>query len=64
MDIGIYDIAGQWVSNLIGTKMNSGKHGIVWKGDDMTGNAVASGTYLVVMKFGGSIQTKKIKLIK
>ena len=44
--------------------MHSGKHNIVWKGDDMAGNAVSSGTYLVMMKFGGSIQTKKINLIK
>ena len=44
--------------------MHSGKYNIVWKGDDMAGNTVASGTYLVVMKFGSSIQTKKIKLTK
>jgi hypothetical protein len=30
----------------------------------MTGNAVASGPYLVMMKFGGAVQTRKIKLIK
>ena len=64
VDIGIYDIIGKWVSNLVGKKMHSGKHNIVWKGDDMAGNAVSSGTYLVMMKFGGSIQTKKINLIK
>jgi len=64
VDIGIYDITGKWVLNLIGKKMHSGKYNIVWKGDDMAGNTVASGPYLVMMKFGGSIQTKKIKLIK
>ena len=64
VDIGIYDITGKWVSNLVGKKMHSGKHNIVWKGDDMAGNAVSSGTYLVMMKFGGSIQTKKINLVK
>ena len=64
VDIGIYNIKGKWITNLIGKKMNRGKHNIVWKGYDMTGSAVSSGTYLVMMKFGGSIQTKKIKLIK
>ena len=44
--------------------MHSGKYNIVWKGDDMLGKKVASGTYLVMMKFGDSIQTRKIKLIK
>ena len=64
VDIGIYDITGKWVLNLIGKQMHSGKYNIVWKGDDMAGNVVASGSYLVMMKFGSSIQTKKIKLIK
>ena len=64
MDIGIYNITGKWVSNLIGKKMHSGKYNIVWKGEDMAGNEVASGPYLVMMKYGGSIQTKKINSIK
>tara|TARA_Y100001935_G_scaffold213003_1_gene183690 strand:+ start:1327 stop:2238 length:912 start_codon:yes stop_codon:yes gene_type:complete len=64
VDIGIYDITGKWVSNLVGKKMHRGKYNIVWKGDNMLGKKVASGTYLVMMKFGGSIQTKKIELIK
>ena len=45
-------------------KMQSGKYNIVWKADDKAGMEVASGTYLVMMKFGSSIQTKKITLIK
>ena len=49
MDIGIYDITGKWVLNLIGKQMHSGKYNIVWKGDDMAGNPVASGPYLVMM---------------
>ena len=64
VDIGIYDIAGKWVINLIGKHMHSGKYSIVWNGSDMAGNSVASGSYLVLMKFGSSFQTKKIKLIK
>ena len=64
MDIGIYDITGKWVMNLIGKHMHGGKYNIAWNGSDMIGSSVASGSYLVVMKFGNSIQTKKIKLIK
>ena len=44
--------------------MQNGKYNIAWNGSDMVGTPVASGSYLVVMKFGNSIQTKKIKLIK
>ena len=58
MDIGIYDITGKWVLNLIGKKMHSGKHNIVWKGDDMVGIDVSSYTYLVVMKFGSNANKK------
>ena len=32
VDIGIYDITGKWVSNLIGKSLHSGKYNIVWKG--------------------------------
>ncbi len=64
VDIGIYDINGRWVINLIGEHMHSGNYHIVWSGTDMSGNLVASGSYLVLMKFGSSFQTKKIKLIK
>ena len=64
VDIGIYDIKGRWVINLIGKHMHSDKYNIVWNGRDMSGNLVASGSYLVLMKFGSSFKTKKIKLIK
>ena len=64
VDIGIYDIKGKWVINLIGKHMNSGKYSTAWNGTDMSGNFITSGTYLVVMKFGNSYQTKKINLIK
>ena len=63
-DIGIYDIKGKWVINLIGKHMNSGKYSTAWSGIDMSGNFITSGTYLVAMKFGSSYQTKKVNLIK
>ena len=51
VDIGIYDITGKWVSNLIGKNLHSGKYNIVWKGEDMAGNVVASGPYLVCLLY-------------
>ena len=64
VDIGVYDLRYKWIVNLIGKQMHSGNYNIIWTGEDMTGNAVASGPYLIVMKFGSSIQTKKINYIK
>ena len=62
--IGIYDIKGKWIINLIEKRMNLGKYNIAWNARDMRGASVASGSYLVLMKFGSSFETKKIKLIK
>ena len=53
-----------YLENLVGKKMHRGKYNIVWKGDNMVRKTVASGIYLLMIKFGGSIQTKNIKLIK
>ena len=64
VDIGIYDIKGKWIINLIGKHMHLGKYNLVWNGMDMAGKSVSSGSYLVLMKFGSSFQTKKIQLIK
>ena len=64
VDIGIYDIKGKWIINLIGKDMHLGKYNLVWNGMDMAGESVSSGSYLVLMKFDSSFQTKKIQLIK
>ena len=62
--IGIYDIMGRWVTNIFGEYMQSGKHTVNWKGNDISGNSVTSGLYIIVLKCGNNFQTKKIKLIK
>ena len=64
VEITIYDILGKWVTTLVKENMKKGKHTITWRGDDMFGNLVASGSYLVLVKFGNSIQSRKIKLVK
>ena len=64
VEITIYDILGKWVTTLVKENMKKGKHTITWRGDDMSGNLVASGSYLVLVKFGNSIQSRKIKLVK
>ena len=64
MNIEIYDITGKWIFNLVGDHMWRGTHNLHWKGIDINGNPVASGSYLILMKYGGSVKTKKIKLIK
>jgi flagellar hook assembly protein FlgD len=64
VSIGIYDLRGHWVTNLVEEMKTEGAHSINWEGLDLNGNPVASGLYIVVMKFSDLIKTKKIKLVK
>ncbi len=64
VEIGIYDIMGRWITNLVGEYMQSGKHSISWSGIDISGKPLSSGTYMIVMKFGNKFQTKRTKFIK
>ena len=41
----IWNLAGQGVRMLINEQMSSGKHLIIWKGDDNAGNIVPEGVY-------------------
>ena len=64
MDIEIFDTNGKWIKNLVGSQMSKGKHVVTWSGDDDNGNIISSGTYLVVVRYGTVIKSKKINLIK
>ena len=64
VSMGIYDIMGRWITNIIGEYMKSGKHTINWNGIDISGNSVSSGLYILVLKSGNIFRTKKIKLLK
>ena len=64
VNIDIYDINGQWVTNLINKRMHVGTHQLHWKGLNMNGFKVSSGSYLILMKFRGTVTTNKIELVK
>ena len=60
----IYNATGQLVNVLIDGEQPQGYLNVHWKGDDNRGIPVASGVYLVRYEAGGSIQTKKIVVIR
>ena len=64
VSIGVYDAAGKWVTSIIEKQMQRGDHNLHWKGLDMNGNPVSSGSYLIVMKYAGAIESRKIAFIK
>ena len=64
VDIEIFDTNGKWIKSLVGGLISKGKHVVTWSGDDDNGNIISSDTYLVVIRFGTRIKSKKINLIK
>ena len=64
VSIGIYDLKGHWVTSLVGGFKRKGRYSINWEGRNVNSEPVASGLYIVIMKFSDSIKTKKIKLVK
>jgi len=64
VEISVYNIKGQLVKNLVSDTLPSGQHFLDWNGMDNNGQSLASGTYLVRMKSGSTVCTRKIMLIK
>lgn len=64
VSLTIYDVTGQWITNLVDGALAPGSHILKWNGTDSFGQAVPSGNYLLVMKSGGFTSSKKIVLLK
>ena len=57
-------MSGKWITRLLNKKINKGEHQIAWKGFDAEGKTVSSGSYLVVMKFGKNVKSRKLNYLK
>ncbi len=64
VNINIYDVNGKWITTLVNKNISSGMHLVKWNGLDSRGMEVASGLYLVTMKFGENVKTKTLNLVK
>ncbi len=64
VNICIYNILGQKVRNLELSTFNAGSHILNWNGKDNSGSPVPSGTYILRMKAGNFIDTKKMMLVR
>ncbi len=62
--IQIYDLRGRLVSTLLNSNMATGKHEIVWQGQNDYGEAVRSGIYLLTLSHQNQVQTRKLTLIQ
>ncbi|MBW6514737.1 MAG: T9SS type A sorting domain-containing protein [Candidatus Syntrophosphaera sp.] len=64
VSIEIYNVKGQLVRTLISATKAGGSHSTVWNGRDNNGKQAANGTYIVRMKSGNQVSTRRLMLLK
>ena len=64
VDITVYDMLGNVVSNLVKTNQSSGYKSIKWNATNNQGQPVSAGVYLYSIEAGEFRQTKKMVLLK
>lgn len=62
--ISIFNELGQHVITLVDEKLEPGKYNAKWDGKTLTGVVASSGTYFYQLTVDGSVQTKKMILVK
>ncbi len=64
VQLGIYDVRGRLVKDLVIGALASGRHEVVWDGRDRSGRSAAAGIYFVRMTGEGKSLTAKMVLAK
>ena len=62
--LGVYDLRGHLVRDLVTGSMEPGRHHTVWDGRDRSGRTAAAGVYFVRMTGDGKSLTRKMVLAK
>lgn len=62
--LGIYNLKGQLVRDLVDGYLPAGRHRLVWNGRDQNDRSVSSGIYLYRMSAPGYAKTLKMMLMK
>jgi hypothetical protein len=62
--ISIYDIQGRHVKTLIDETKLAGSHSLTWDARNNRSARVASGVYFIRLTFNGTIQTRKLVLLR
>jgi glucose/arabinose dehydrogenase len=62
--LGIYDLQGRLVKNLLEHRPGPGVNSVSWDGTDSGGNRVAPGIYLYRLEIGNAEATRKMTLLK
>ena len=64
VDIAVFNIAGQMIRHFSPSYESPGEHTLTWNGQDESGASVASGVYFYRVKFGSSVLSRKMMVIK
>jgi len=62
--LGIYDLRGSLVRNLVSGHLAAGRHEAVWDGTDSSGQRAPSGVYMVRLSADGVREMRKVMLVK
>jgi hypothetical protein len=62
--LGVYNVLGQAVRELVSGKQEAGTYAIRWDGKDGTGKTISSGVYFYRLEAGGQSQTRKMVKIR
>jgi hypothetical protein len=62
--LGIYNMKGQLVRELVNGSWAAGNHAVAWDGRNMMGEPVSSGIYFYRLRSGTAIHTRKMVLLK
>jgi len=63
-EIGIYNLKGQIVKQLVSNQVSAGQHSVIWDGTDSNDQPVSSGIYFYKLISRDYQQTKKMLLLK
>jgi len=64
VSLAAFDIQGHRVALIADADYAAGGHSVPWQAVDQRGDSLPSGTYLVRMKVGGDVRTKKLTLVR
>jgi hypothetical protein len=64
VSLSIYNLSGQLVRTLVSGQLSPGNHKVTWNATDDSGQRVATGIYLYVLKAGSVTIQKKLTLMK
>jgi len=63
INLSIYNITGQKVRTLVDNYHSVGSHTVTWNGLDDSGKSPAAGLYIYQLKFGDTVESRKMLLI-